>query len=236
MSAAPTDTLCLALSGRAWAWPRTRAFLERQLFDHAGLHLIVLDTSHDTAFNKEISTWVHGCDYEKKTYVHTIVGRAGIADLPRNDYEKEVCAVCVKIYNTFVALADGQTVFFLEDDVIPPDDAYVRLKQLLTPGIATVSGHYLQRHSKPYESIEWDWTEHGKIHYTGRTGVSGIGGNGFGCVAIHGQLLGSTEFRAGPDWQNYDHNFYADLRDKGGKALIDWDCRCRHYLSAEEWI
>lgn len=230
------DSLCLALSGRSWAWPLTQAFLERQQYDHERLHLIILDTSQDAAFGEMVRAWMDECDYRNTTYFQKNVGRPGIADLPRLEHIQELCRTCVQIYNLFAAVADGQTVFFLEDDVIPPDDAYLRLKRLLTPDIATVTGHYLQRHIKPHESIEWDWTEHGKIRYTGRTGISSIGGNGFGCLAMHGDMLRNTVFRSGPDWQNYDHNFYVDLKERGGKALIDWDCVCKHYQSAEEWI
>ncbi|MFH1670330.1 MAG: class I SAM-dependent methyltransferase, partial [Patescibacteria group bacterium] len=67
-------TLCLALSGREWAWPLTRAFLERQQFPHDKLHLIILDTSQEPLFSHQVRVWLGSCDYKSHTYLAEDVG------------------------------------------------------------------------------------------------------------------------------------------------------------------
>lgn len=225
--------LCLSLSGRLWMWPIMRTFLEDQQYPHTEIHLIILDTSQNPTFTAQVKQWVEGCGYGKVTYTEEAVGVRGLADLPRDEAIKEVCKACVKIYNRFPALSQSPVVFFLEDDVIPPLDAYVRLNDLLQPGIASVSALYYHR-EKP-EPVCWNWDGDAAVFPKPQTGVTPIGGNGFGCVAMWGTILRRTQFQCGPDWQNYDHHFYKDLQKEGGIALLDWDCVCRHYSNPNTW-
>ena len=50
-------TLCIALSGREWAWPLLVSFLEEQTYPHENLHLVERWTrlDADTLFARDIS-------------------------------------------------------------------------------------------------------------------------------------------------------------------------------------
>ncbi len=228
-------TLCLSLSGRSWAWPLTKAFLEEQTFPHALLHLVILDTSHDADFSREVRSWIGSCDYAAHTYIHRNVGRKGIADLPRETVAQEVRDACATIYNIFARLSQTTLVFFLEDDVIPPLDVFIRLTRHFSHNVISVSGVYRHRHRN--QSVAWNWTSEGRcIDSPDAKGVMSIGGNGFGCLAMRGEVLRHSVFKSGPPLLNYDQNFYREwVFQKKKEARIDWDSTCRHFLSATEW-
>jgi hypothetical protein len=228
-------TLCLPLSGRGWAWPLTRDFLERQTFPHELIHLVILDTSQNPELAADVREWLARCDYPEITYRPMEVGLKGLADLPRDSVAKEIGIACATIYNTFARMVHTPLSFILEDDVIPPDDAFVRLIRSFEPDVVSVSGLYWHRH-KP-KPICWIWNDQGKPEFPEpATGVKPVGGTGFGCLAIRSSFLRDTVFQAGPPHCNYDFNFYASLTKGGGyRALLDWDCVCRHHQSADQW-
>lgn len=229
-------TLCLSLSGRAWAWPLMRAFLETQTFPHALTHLIILDTSQDAAFAAGVRAWLSRCDYAGITYRSMDVGRKGLADAPREDVAREIGTACSTIYNTFGRMVETPLAFILEDDVIPPTDAFPRLIRSFAPNVVSVSGFY--RHRDKPRPVCWEWDARGfPVFPEPSIGVQPIGGTGFGCLAIRGEFMRRHVFQSGEPFGNYDHNFFASLtRDAGYAALIDWDCVCRHYQSPDVWF
>lgn len=234
----PHATLCLALSGRAWMWHETRAFLERQTYPHQQIHLIVLDTSQDESFGFMVRSWLSSCDYGQQTYLRETVGPKQLADQPRADVAQAMSDACAAIYNRFARMTTTPIVFTLEDDVIPPDDAFVRLSAtLIRHGVATVSGAY--RHRLEPRLIAWYWSAKEKPVDVPSVaqGIEQVGGTGFGCLALDGALFSRTVFRSGPPWRNFDTNFFHDLVLIGQqRALIDWDCPCRHYVDANHYV
>jgi hypothetical protein len=233
----PHATICLALSGRAWMWEETRAFLERQSYPHERLHLMILDTSQDASFGMTVRSWLSSCDYAHQTYLRETVGSKQLADQPRPEAGQAMSDACAAIYNRFARLTSTPVVFTLEDDVIPPDDAFTRLANTLIKRKAvTVSGSY--RHRLEPRLIAWNWS------YDGRPtdipsvaeGIEQVGGTGFGCLALDGTIFSKAVFRSGPPWRNFDTNFFEDLASEERKILIDWDCRCRHYVHEQHWV
>lgn len=229
-------TLCLSISGRKWMWPLTADFLTHQTYPHDQLHLVVVDTSQDKIFGQMVQEWLRCCNYEKRTYIPLSVGIKGLADLPRRTVKREVAKACAIIYNTFVPHCTTPWIFFLEDDVIPPLNAYPQLLQHFAEGIASVSALCMQRLSP--HPIVWEWDHDGmpaKIPEA-QEGITTVGGNGFCCVAIRGELIRETLFHSGPFDFCHDHNFYYQItRERRRKALMDWSCVCRHYVSPHEW-
>lgn len=225
-------TFCIPLSGRSWAWPATARFLEEQTFPHHLLHLIILDTSQDPAFSEMVKSWISQCDYPGVTYLQEAVGPKGLADLPRAEVQDLLREACARIYNRFARLTNTTLTFFLEDDVLPPTDAYVRLASHFSEGVISVSGLYQHRESTNPVAWEWKNAEEPPEFAEVKQGVTKVGGTGFGCIAMRGECLRRTVFHAGPPYRNYDHNFYhqAVVRD-GMTALIDWDCHCEHRSS-----
>ncbi len=230
-------TLCLSLSGRTWAWPLTRDFLEQQTFAHRNIHLRILDTSQNPNFGREIEQWLAGCDYRSHLYLKEAVGRPGLADLPRAEHARLVGYACAGIYNRFARLITSPLVCFLEDDIIPPLDALPRLIGALGPDTVSVSGACFQR-NKNRSPIVWHWTPNGHpVDASPGSGIESVGGNGFGCLVARGDVIQRTVFRTGPDANCFDHNFYRDIvhEKQEYKALVDWNCVCRHYQNATTW-
>lgn len=229
-------TLCLSLSGRTWMWALTKEFLEKQTYPHNQTHLVIIDTSQDTAFGNMVREWLRICDYGKHTYLPLSVGIKGLADLPRRTVKREVASACTLIYNSFIPFFTTSWIFFLEDDVIPPMDVYPRLLQHFSEKTVSVSALCLQRmHTHP---IAWEWDKEGMpvAIPEKKSGVTAVGGNGFCCAVLRGEYVQATTFRFGPFDLSHDHNFYRPLvHGQGLNALIDWSCVCRHYLSPHEW-
>lgn len=233
----PRATLCLSLSGRQWAWPMMQQFLERQTYPHERIHIVILDTSQDEPFGKIIRSWLESCDYREHTYLRETVGIKGIADMPRHIVEHQMSDACAVIYNRLARMCSTPVAFVLEEDVIPPDDAFMRLQSLHREGVVSVSGVY--RHRQLPRLIAWDWNQDGfpvPRPFMG-TGVTTIGGNGFGCVLIDGPYFRKTVLRSGAPIRNFDHNFYHQaVHLEKRTALIDWSIVCKHYMDKDHWV
>jgi hypothetical protein len=124
----------------------------------------------------------------------------------------------------------------VEDDVLPPADVFERLAHSLEKDVVSVSGAYW--HRTAHKPVCWEWNEHGKPVFAepGR-GLQDVGGTGFGCLLIRSSTLRDHVFQSGPPHGNYDENFFAELtQNTGRRALVDWDCGCRHYQSPEVWF
>jgi len=233
----PRATLCLSLSGRQWAWPIMREFLEKQTYPHDQTHIILLDTSQDEAFGNVLQAWLTDCDYREYTYLRETVGLKGVADMPRELVARQISDACAVIYNRLARMCTTPLAFVLEEDVIPPLDAFVRLQKLIRPGVVSASGIY--RHRQLPRLVAWDWNENGMPVPCPfmRTGIGSVGGNGFGCVVIDGPYFRNTVLRSGPPIGNFDHNFYNQaVYTEKRTAMIDWSIACRHYIDPDHWV
>lgn len=230
----PSVTLCIALSGRTWAWPITARFLETQTYPHSAIHLCIQDTSQDDAFHAMIRTWLDTCDYASAALMRTTVGQKGLADEDRDVYSRDVAATCSEIYQTFARVCTTPLVFILEDDIEPNADVYVHLTRHVGGTIASVAAWYLHRGNN--DVVAWDVADDGSTFAVQpRFGISPIGGNGFGCVVLEGDTFRRGNFASAAPYHHFDFAFYAGLRASGKTALIDWSERCTHYASATIW-
>jgi hypothetical protein len=229
-------TLCIPLSGRTWMWPLTRQFLETQTYPKDLTHLIILDTSQDPAFGKEVREWMKTSAYTNITYRTLAVGRQGIADRPRREVEAEMGIACSVIENTLARMVHTPLTWIVEDDVIPPPDAFERLTRSLDADTISISALYWHRTTP--QPVCWEWDELGKpVLCEPGSGVQPVGGTGFGCLVVRSSVLRNHVFQSGPPHSNYDENFFATLtQNTGQKALVDWNCICRHYQSPEVWF
>ena len=200
-------TLCTPLSGRAWAWPLTASFLEHQTYPHNLIDLVILDTSQNNAFGTQVKKWLSQCDYRSHTYLQEAVGEPGIADLPRSQTTDAVRDACVRIYNHLRSYCTAPIALFLEDDVVPPPDAYIRLATLLREGVVSASGFY--RHRESGKPVAWDWNEQGFPSFPEEgKGITTIGGTGFGCLAVRGDVVREYQFHREHQIPNYDQVFF----------------------------
>ena len=217
-------TLFIPLAGRSHLWADFADFLNRQTWPHRQIRLVLLDTSHDPSFGKMVREWIAQSDYTDVTYSQETVGEPGIAELPRAKVSREVSQVMARIYNRMAREVTTDYVWIVEDDVFPPVDACKRLLQSFDQDTASVTGAYLSRSSRTY--VAWDFSQR-QISQL-QSGVQQVGGNGFGCVMIRGQLIRDTVFTATIDCPAYDNAFYYRLPTTGMKALLNWDVLCEH--------
>jgi hypothetical protein len=214
-------TIVCPLSGRDWAWPRYREWLETQMWPRSQCRLLVLDTG-PTAGVRE---WLAGCDYPDTRYLTLDVGRPKLADLSRTQHTAEVRLAMCRIYRAAFAGLETPFAFVLEDDVLPPLDTIGRLMRAMDRDVAAVSGAYLSRFHPGFVA----WKETPATPMTGGEGVEDIGGSGFGCVLLrHGVVAGEpfASLPGGP--ADYDVAFFERLKAVGWKARIDWSVRAEH--------
>lgn len=229
-------TLFIALSGREWMWEKTANFLERQTFPHDRIHLIILDTSQNPLFGTRVRKWLMQSDYGKQTYIADAIAKRGIADVPREVASSKVALACATIYNKFGRNCLTPIAFVLEDDIIPPDDVFQKLVGHFEPSVISVSAAY--RHREREVPVAWEWNDkHLPVDAEVGTGITAIGGTGFGCIALRGAYVKTTVFTSGPPLRNYDQNFfYRYVVQEGMQAFIDWDLRCKHYRSTDDYV
>lgn len=217
-------TLFIPLSGRRWAWPRMREFLEHQTWPHNQVRLVLCDTSDDNLFSGELRSWLSRCDYRDCRYYWQNVGRAGLADDDRHEAKAEVQVAMPRIYNKLAREATTEYVWIVEDDVIPPHDAAERLLRGMNVHVASVSGAYRSR----FRPVWVAWDTDGKLIKDAGTFLAEVSGNGFGCVVLRRSVLQQTVFQHVQPTDDYDLNFYRWLAGTRWQSWIDWRLVCQH--------
>jgi len=229
-AAGETITLATPISGCS-TWTEQSAWLKRQTWPHHKIRLLLFDTSGDHRFHQQIRDWISTADYPDVRHVITSVELHGLADEDRRDHQvkRDVQLACAKMYNQIRLMAnEGEYLWIVEDDIIPPDDVAERLMSSMGPYIASVSAVYNSRYEDGavvFDSI--------RTRMKPSTVVEPCRGNGFGCVMLRTLILSEYVFTHRGPTNDYDHNFYDWLNrhPNCNGALVDWDCWCRH-LSA----
>ena len=221
-----TITLFVPFSGRRWAWPAMREFLERQTWPHDQVRLVLCDTSDDELFSRELRSWLAKCDYTDCRHYWQTVATAGIADADRHDPDvrRAVQAAMPRIYNRMIRDATTEYLWIVEDDVIPPLDAGERLLRAMDADVASVSGAYRSRFRTGW--VAWD--KDGAMVENQGEGVVAVGGNGFGCVVLRRSVVGQTVIQHSTPTGDFDPNFYYWLSKTHWKARLDWGVECEH--------
>lgn len=218
-----TVQIVLPLSGREQWFPRLRNWIEQQTWPR--ISLLVLDSSPQPEFRREVRQWLAGLDCE--TQYLPLPPTGAVAWLERRNRPQTVETVqqvMPRIYQQAVQRLTREYVFWLEDDVLPPHDAIDRLLQSMDRDVACVSGVVVSRFGE--NVIGWD------AGFRARTernhGVERIHGTGFGCLLIRRSVLQQHPLHAGGRTHNYDQEFAADLQPTGLRWLIDWSVLCDH--------
>ncbi len=230
-----TITLFIPLSGRRWAWPGLRHFLENQTWPHDRTRLIFCDTSDDQLFSQDVRGWLARSDYIDCRHYWQTVGPTGLADDDRRarDVRTAVQAAMPRIYNRLAREATTEYVWVVEDDILPPLDAAERLLRAFDDQTASVSGLYPSRFRPGY--VAWD--NNGGIldePAAKGAGIINVGGTGFGCVILRRSLLRQTVFQNATPTEDFDPNFFSWLSTQrtpaGNRWLARLDCRveCEH--------
>ncbi|HEY2251508.1 MAG TPA: glycosyltransferase [Planctomycetaceae bacterium] len=224
-----TITLFVPLSGRRWAWPDMRHFLERQTWPHDRTRLIFADTSDDEVFSRDVRSWLASCDYTDARHYWQTVGEPGLADDNRREkaVHRAVQGAMPRIYNRLAREATTEYILVVEDDILPPADVAERLLRGFDDVTASVSALYASRFRPGY--VAWD--SHGRnflaADVDGRPVVT-VGGNGFGCVMLRRSVLRETVFQHALPTGDYDPNFYHWLTRTKWQARLDCRILCEH--------
>ena len=223
-------TIFIPLSGRHRLWPVMNTFLQNLDIDKATTELILLDTSQDKSFTSTVHECLADLPFADVRFLSRSFQQfAGIADQPRNTCFAVVNKIMLQIYTIAKLQACGDELFIVEDDVIPPENAYRQLRQSLQPDVFSVSGVYRVRDYE-YWTIWRDLNQ--KLITQAGTGIEQVQATGFGCL-----LTRTADFRAtpliwaprptiDPNWPwGYDMEFFSRVE---GKILVDWGVQCQH--------
>lgn len=217
-------TLFIPLAGRTQFWPRLAEYLDIQSWPHEQIQLLLMDTSQDESFSKHVRSWLGQCDYSDFRYVRYPVGEPGLADLPRFSVQIEVARAMARIYNWVAKEARSRFVWIIEDDVVPPKDACLRLLQGFDHQTASVSGCYLSRIASGF--VAWD-SDQNRFTHQGE-GIEEIGGNGFGCVLLRSAAMDQIVFATDTAPSACDTSFYKQLQFLNWKVKMNWSVKCQH--------
>ena len=228
-------TLFIPLSGRTKAWERMKMFLNRQLWPHHQIQLVLCDTSQNDSFSANVKKFVHDCDYPDVRYYKQKVGLPGLANMERRGRKDNVNlvmqAMC-KIYTKLSREINTDYCWILEDDVIPPDDVLERLLKSFDYKVGTVSAPYESRYHKGPTTWLSDMVKDVKpleIYIDHPSdGVTEIRGCGFGCLVVRSFLL-RKHVLALPSHQEHLDPYFFQSMHPSWKRLCDWSCQCEHW-------
>ncbi|MDD5055489.1 MAG: glycosyltransferase [Candidatus Peribacteraceae bacterium] len=145
-----------------------------------------------------------------------------------------------RAYNRLQAIADGEILWYVEDDVVVPQETFGKLLTLLTDGLpppAAVSGLYRNRHVDAYlgHRVTPDGTPVPIVPIGNE--VLEVDLAGTGCLMV---LRPVAPFTFKSHWRGvspaHDWTWCEEARRSGQKILLDASIRCRHYRTAEEWL
>ncbi len=127
-------------------------------------------------------------------------------------------------------------LFTTHSDPTAPLNAFEQLISHDRKNVVSIAALCRKRDSSALP-IAWYWdSENTPRDVAPQHGVTSVGGNGFCCTAVQGDIFRNHIFHHKSNDLCHDHNFYAEtVRDSNGLALLDWNCVCKHYLNEQEW-
>lgn len=223
-------TLFVPLSGRDGPWEtHLRPWLDAQTWPRAQTRLVLADTSRREDFGRKVQDWLATAGYPDARYYTQVVGKPGLASLPRpNDGGVEVNTAMRAIYARMADELSARYVLVVEDDHRPPDDAVGRLLRGMDARTAAVSGLYRGREP----SGQWVCWSHRPHEITPAPGSAvPVAGSGFGTLLLKRDpwLVGETfEWTGDPEPYPYDIGFAYRVERRGGVWKADRSVLVEH--------
>lgn len=225
-------TIFIPLSGRQHCWSKLSASLDAQTVDRSTTKLVLLNTDRHQPFGNKVVNWLNCADYAEKVYVQKrFSDKSRLADLARLAHLDEVNRVMIDIYTYAKRYVEGEYVFVIEDDIVPPPNAFEQLVGCHGPDVFSVSAVYYVRHTNKW--VVWRDVNR-VVSAEGGVGVEQVQANGFGCVVIGAQDFLDSEFtytaRATPDpaWPwGFDMEYFSKQTKK---VLVNWGVFCEHLV------
>jgi len=151
-----------------------------------------------------------------------------------------LCTQC----NDILISAQGDVIWFIEDDIVVPSNAAVELLQQLlqTPDAprTAVGGCYLSRHT-PDHWIAANAINNKVVHWKELPPEpTPVNFTGTGCLMVLKDMLGDVRF--GVEWNHgtlrstgHDWVFCWRLHERGTPVILVPGVVCRHHKTATEW-
>ncbi len=224
-------TICIPFSGRRFAWPKLRDWLERQTHPRDKCKLLLANCGTDDHFADEVAMWLPTSGYKSFAITRFHVGqRSGLADENRRD--ERVCAdvriVVARIYSRMRQELTTEFAFIVEDDIVPPLDAIDRLLRCLDHKVVCATGAYRSRYHQGF--VLYDANRQPLTRGTGRQEVYF---HGFGCLLTRRSVLDLFPITHVGKFADYDLNFCESIREAGWKSVVDWSVECEHQEASE---
>lgn len=205
---------------------------------HSSTSLVLLDTSQNYKFSREVRRWLaDNCAEQDVRHVELAVGSPGLSLKDRNSKEAlvgEVQRAMCRIWGWLSRNLTNEFALILEDDVFPQDTNIIeKLMRGLNPHVDSVSAAYLSPYAEHH--MAWDYQGAGfEFRRSPGEGLQKIGGNGFGCCLLRAAALRGFSFCSGPrahsgsEFVDPDLAFYKHLSRQGRSARIDWRVKAEH--------
>lgn len=223
-------TIVVAFSGRWDPWWRLREWLVTQEWPADQTRVMILNSTHKDLTAKDLA--LHDVPFRSLQIERLDVGFAKLADIDRRgraDIQRHVDSAVAGLYNMAFALAYGEWMLFVEDDVIPQrPDAIAQLFKSIGPNVAAVSGVY--RHRYEQNAVAFG-APNGKLPMREMDGpqIEHVTGTGFGCLLARRSVF--TRFGLSGDDRKawfYDVNAGVRVHRLGFQWILDRSVYCDH--------
>jgi hypothetical protein len=167
----------------------------------------------------------------------SVIGQRWKPEGEGQDYKDSVSRGLAGLYNRFLDLPNN-TLWFLEDDILPPPDALIRLTREMFSGVTiepAVAGWYRTRHN-PDRHVIANRRDHAGVMRpvaSIQPGRNLVDLTGTGCLLIHKPLISARFTSHWRDAAAHDFAFCAAL---GHPVVIVGEVECRHHRTAAEWV
>lgn len=225
-------TIVVAFSGRWDAWWRLRDWLFNQEWPYDQTRVMILNSTHKDLTAKDLK--LHDMPFRSLQIERIDAGFPQLADINRRgraDIQRQVDSAVAGLYNRAIAMAYGEWMLFVEDDVIPQrSDAIAQLFRSVGPQVAAVSGVYRHRYDgtavafgPPNNKLPMRQMDGPEIEHVTSTG--------FGCLLARRSVF--TRFGLSGDEPRcwfYDVNAGVRVHRMGYQWILDRSVYCEHLV------
>lgn len=225
-------TIVVAFSGRWDAWWKLRDWIFNQDWPYTQTRLMILNSTHTDLTLKDLG--LHDMPFAGLQIERIDVGFRRLADQDRRgraDIQRQVDSAVAGLYNRAIAMAYGEWMLFVEDDVIPQrPDAIAQLFRSVGPQVAAVSGVYRGRYEPTAVAFGTPQNNRAHRNMTGPE-IEHVISTGFGCLLARRSVLGRLGL-SGDDprciW--YDINCGVRVHHLGYQWILDRSVYCEHLV------
>lgn len=223
-------TICVAFSGRWDAWWKLRDWIFNQDWPYQQTRLLILNSTHTWLTAEELG--LHDMPFASLQIERIDVGFPKLADQDRRgraDIQRQVDSAVAGLYNRAIAMAYGEWMLFVEDDVIPERrDTIAQLFKSVGPQVAAVSGVY--RHRYEASAVAFG-APNGKLPMRDMEGpqIERVTGTGFGCLLLRRSVFSRIGLSGDdPRCWFYDVNAGVRVARMGYQWILDRSVYCEH--------